>query len=322
MSTWLGPLRFDMFVTCSPGEHESIRGSGNNYPYTDREVRLNGLPRHDRLLERVRARKRETGNASSGDSIDRTILVFPTWRGGRFEEETRGLTTAECLKVFAETEYAHAWRSVLRNQELKRQLQRFGWRLKFMPHANIAPYLSALDIPDSVEVIAMQEQAVQPTLIGARALLTDYSSMAFEMALLRRPTFYYQFDRDRFYGGDHNWRPGYFDYGNDGFGPVLCTEAKLIEELSRYMAANGSIAEKYSLRMSNAMPLDDGRACERTFEALLTLQRGWPQSRNASRSSSTSGVPRVQALLHEARSPIATSKWDDRYAARESKSIS
>lgn len=38
------------------------------------------------------------------------------------------------------------------------------------------------------------------------------------MAALHRPVVYYRFDPERFYGGDHHCRDGYFRDETDGFG--------------------------------------------------------------------------------------------------------
>ena len=51
-------------------------------------------------------------------------------------------------------------------------------------------------------------------------MVTDYSSLGFEMAYLERPVVYFQFDQDTFFNGAHAYRQGTWRYERDGFGPV------------------------------------------------------------------------------------------------------
>ncbi|WP_181358883.1 CDP-glycerol glycerophosphotransferase family protein [Pseudothauera lacus] len=267
MSRWLGPRQFDGVVTSGPAEQEAFAGADSGYPYTAREVWMTGMPRYDRLLRLQRDRTVPA----------RTLLVMPTWRGGAFEERTRGMDEAERKRIFATTEYARAWSALLRSTVLHEALAQHGWRLAFMPHLNSLPYADVFDVPPGVEVISVLRTRIQDQLVAAGAFLTDYTSVAFDMALLRKAVFYYQFDREYFFRGGHNWRPGYFDYVRDGFGPVAESEDECVSQVAAFLASGARVAPVYRQRMERAMPLDDERACQRTYEAIAALDR--PRSR-------------------------------------------
>jgi len=266
LSHWLGPCEFDCFVTSSPAEHESIVGDDTPYPYTEREVKRTGLPRHDRLLRY----KRETPE----EDVD-LLLVMPTWRAGLVDERSPGVSQAERTCAFAKSEYATRWRSFLRSDWLQGELERRGMKLAFMPHFNAQQYIEAFDVPGTVTVVIPSSQSIQPVLARSRGLVTDFTSVAFDIALLRRAVFYYQFDREKFFGGDHNWRPGYFDYDRDGFGPVALDAGGLEASLRAYFERGCSVEPKYLERMQRAMPDQDERACERTFQAILATRGRW-----------------------------------------------
>lgn len=259
ISHWLGPKDFDAFMSSSPAEYRSIIEDDSNYPYTAREVKLTGLPRHDRLIGLSRLQ---------GGEIPNRLLVMPTWRGGVFEERVRGLDSAARKAAFTNTEYARKWKSFLHNSNLQRILQDHGWSMAFMPHANSVPYLDFFDPPPTVEVMCSVSSAA---FVSAGAFLTDYTSAAFEVALLRKPVFYYQFDREFFYNGGHNWRPGYFDYDKDGFGPVFLDEDALVGGLRKFLESGAEVAPVYRERMENAMPMQDEDACKRNYECILSL---------------------------------------------------
>lgn len=264
LSHWLGPQNFDCFVTSSPAEHASIVADDTPYPYTDREVRRTGLPRHDRLLR--------IAGALPATEVNR-LLVMPTWRGSLVDERAGARSPAEHLAVFAQSAYATHWRALLANPQLRERALAAGLRLTFVPHPNAEPYLAAFDLPSEVEVVRLSSGVAQQIFARTAVFLTDYTSLAFTFALLRRPVFYYQFDQKDFYSGGHNWRPGYFDYERDGFGPVVKTEAELMAALDQYFGCGRQMDPTYLRRMACAMPDLNEKACERTIEAIKSLGR-------------------------------------------------
>lgn len=264
VSHWLGPGEFDCFITSSPAEHTSVVGDDTAYPYTEREVRCAGLPRHDRLLQIARRMPAAQVNV---------LLVMPTWRSGLVDESR---PEHECIDQFAASDYARHWRALLRNEELHQLVAQHGQRLTFMPHPNAVPYIDTFDLPRHVEFASKATSSVQQVFARSTGFITDYTSVAFDMAVLRRPVCYYQFDRAHFYSGGHNWRIGYFDYERDGFGPVALTEAELLKHLRRYFANDGRVEPEYLARMTKAMPLHDHQACARVFKSILDIRRSVP----------------------------------------------
>lgn len=269
LSHWLGQKEFDCFITSSPDECQSIVEDDSGYPYTAKEVKLTGLPRHQRLV---------TLANRLGMPENKKLLIMPTWRGGAFEENMRGKPVAERLSVFADTEYALCWKSLLHNRRLHAAAQKYGWTIAFMPHMNTLPFISFFQIPDCVEVI---EQINSEQFVKATAFLTDYTSASFEMALIRRPSFYYQFDQDFFLGGGHNWRLGYYDYLRDGFGPIEVEESALMDELEKFFSDPEGFDVRYYENMRRAMPYQDESSCQRVFDSIVALDRPWQHGRSS-----------------------------------------
>lgn len=264
LSHWLSPLEFDCFVTSSPAEHDSIVADGTPYPYTDREVRRTGLPRHDRLFR--------IANQMPSKEVN-LLLVMPTWRASLVDRRALGGNLAELQQKFAASAYARHWRSLMSNEHLHRWVIDRGLKLAFMPHANSLPFVDAFELPDSVQIIDPAESVVQNIFARTALFITDYTSVAFTMAFLRRPVFYYQFDQSDFYQGGHNWRPGYFDYERDGFGPVALSEPMLLDSLRRFFVCGGKMEEIYLKRMAQAMPEQDDLACERVYSAIRGVRK-------------------------------------------------
>jgi hypothetical protein len=263
LAHWLGPREFDCFVTSSPFEHVSVVGDDTGYPYTDREVRRTGLPRHDRLLR---------WSKKWSHDERRLLLVMPTWRGSLIDDRPSECRFSERIAAVAVSNYVRSWRAFLRSEIVHDLMAASGMRMIFLPHANALPYVEAFDLPAHVELRSNGVQSMQELLAKSVLFITDYSSTAFDAAFLRIAVIYYQFDQDDFYRGGHNWRPGYFNYEEDGFGPVAKSELELTVHLTDLLGRGCNPEQRYLSRMEAALPERDGQACERASLSILGLR--------------------------------------------------
>ncbi len=287
VSHWLNPPSFDVFVTASPAEHEAIVGNDTPYVYTGREVHCTGFPRHDRLRRIAREEDRDAR---------KQLLVMPTWRGSLIDERMATKDMADRMAAVARSDYVRNWRAFLNSPELHDCLVRSGWRLVFMPHTNALPFIENFSVPTGCEVRRMADGGVQQSFASAALFVTDYTSVAFDMAFLRRPIVYFQFDRDDFYAGGHNWRPGYFDYDRDGFGPVTFNLRDAVGAVIELIERDGRPNDVLRARMVNAMPGADELACRRVFASIAGTSHVWQRSRVEPANSCTAMVEQGEAV--------------------------
>jgi CDP-glycerol glycerophosphotransferase (TagB/SpsB family) len=100
-------------------------------------------------------------------------------------------------------------------------------------------------------------------------LITDYSSVFFDVAYLRKPIVYYQFDKEEF--RQYHYHKGYFEYERNGFGPVCETLEALVDAIYS-IADNGfAMADKYIQRVKACYEMEDTDNCKRTFDAISSL---------------------------------------------------
>lgn len=261
-ANWFNEQRFDLIVVSNAREHATMVEDNSPYGYTSRHVCLTGLARHDRLValrDRFPANQRDY------------VVIMPTWRASLQHAESSSAGAAS----IGETDYVKNWRKLLHNERLRDALSANGKELVFFPHPNLVPYLDLFDVPSWVHTATKPTTSFQQVFLRASILVTDYSSVAFEMAILRRPVLYFQFDRDVFYLGEHNWRQAeHFDFERDGFGPIVTTAEDAVLEIEEMLCRQGDAEPKYLERMKAAAPLDDALACERTFEAIRGLGKG------------------------------------------------
>lgn len=295
LSSWLNDKHIDCFVTASTAEHDSIIASGGPYKFTEHEMVLTGLPRHDAL-------------GAGAPRPERTILVMPTWRQSLVGSTLSKSAIRQINPAFYASDFANAWKRFLHSPRLRELMADHDYRVIFFPHANLTPYLEWFAAPDHIEMVSHAHGSIQQAFRRAAVMITDYSSAAFDMAYLRRAVIYYQFDREMTFSGGHTTRRGYFDYDRDGFGPACRTEEDLFTALDAVLERGGAAPEHVD-RMERVFAYRDGQACRRTLDAILALDE--PQHprdqqrrlrRDAARMASEAGAwQRAQALWETVR---------------------
>lgn len=174
---------------------------------------------------------------------------------------------------FGKTSYLNHWKNFLHSERLEILSKVHGYKVLFSPHANIQPYLDIFDMPDYIETLTHSKGSIQSLFQRASILITDYSSVAFEMGILQKEVIYYQFDHIKVLGGGHTFKKGYFDYVKDGFGPVCYTEIDILKALEQFFNDEGKVEEKYMKRMRDFFMFHDTNNCKRSFEAIQNLNK-------------------------------------------------
>jgi glycosyltransferase involved in cell wall biosynthesis len=264
ISRWLNLKKIDLFVTSTPGEHESIVGDDSPYAFTTYEVKMTGLARFDRLLE--------LGNKIAPEQR-KYILVCPTWRQWLSQPKEIGSHRRTVTEMFFDSEFAQQWLGFLRDERLRALAERSGLTIGFLPHPNLQAALADLDLPSYVKPLSFEGQDVQEMFAEAAVVVTDYSSMAFNAGYIERPVVYFQFDAALVLGGGHTGRYGYYDYRDDGFGPVAETIDATVDAVEQTLANGRAPAPEYLKRIRETFPQRDGRCCERTVAAIEALDR-------------------------------------------------
>lgn len=260
LSNWLNSKPIDCFITSTHAEFQSIAGEGP-YKFTQKDVVLAGLARHDNLKD------------ISGET-DNIILITPTWRSNLVGASTGTGNEREFNQNFSKTLYAESWRGILHSDELKRLSEIYGYQIVFFPHANIQPYISTFETPDYITIKSHTAgESIQALLSRASIVVTDYSSIVFDVATLDRAVVYFQFDSHETFNGGHIYRPGYFDYHKDGFGPVCENPDEVIRSLEEILNNEGRPNAHYLKRMRDTFAFDDTNSCQRTYKAIDKLEQ-------------------------------------------------
>ena len=263
ISSWFNAKKnLQCVVATTRSEYQSLVENDSFYKLTEKEVILAGFPRHDALL-------------SSNKASSNIILIMPTWRQNIMGEVSGQGNMRAINENFMSTNYAQHWYDVLHSNRLEQLAKEYNYKIIFAPHANIEPYISMFDTPNHIEIwqATTATTSMQQLFQQSKLMITDYSSVAFEMGVLNKPVLYYQFDQKEVFSGGHITQRGYFSYENDGFGPVVTEKDELLLELGKVLRNNGEPLEPYATRIQNTFAYRDTNNCKRVYEAILELDR-------------------------------------------------
>jgi hypothetical protein len=252
LSRWLNPKRIWMFVTSTVDEFVSVAATDSPYTYSTKETKLTELPRFDALLA-----------AAAQVQAPDLLLVCPTWRHWLVRPSAAGLQEREVSEAFHESEFVTEWMRLLNDPGLHDSARAAGLTVALLPHPNLDTAFAAEALPPSVLRMSYDTDDVRRIFARSAAAITDYSSVAFNLAYLGRPTAYFQFDRDRVLGGGHVGRAGYFTYEDLGFGPVCTRSDEVVAALPGLLDERTPESQLYRDRARAAFPFRDGQACAR-----------------------------------------------------------
>ncbi|EAJ7825716.1 bifunctional glycosyltransferase/CDP-glycerol:glycerophosphate glycerophosphotransferase [Campylobacter coli] len=241
LSRWLNQRKIDTFITSTKAEYESIAGDFNHYKFSTKEVVLTGLARWDALI------KNNILNTKQ-------ILIMPTWReylSGKVQKYGARARNPEFVKSL----YFQKWQEFLCSKELEKLAVQCGYSIVFIPHPQVRMYLEDFNLPSYI--ITSYKESMQELFCKSSLMITDYSSVAFEMAVLKKPVLYYQFDKDEFFA-KHSYTQGYFDYERDGFGEVYFNYNQLLYYLKDILS--------YNDKRSNSCILINQNICKDIFK--------------------------------------------------------
>ena len=222
-----------LIATVSDMERESFLNEG--YNYDESIIPVLGFPRFDNLT-----------NADE----KKQVLFMPTWRLQLENEE-----------LFLNSDYFNSLNGLLNSNKLHKLLNKYGYKLVFKPHAELMRYIDLIDICDGVYLSL--DDSYQDLFKDSSLLITDYSSVFFDFAYLKKPVIYYQT------GDDYHYGKSYFDYESMGFGEVIEDEDALIEKIEDYLENDCVMEDAFKENVGKFFKFIDRNNCERVYNWIL-----------------------------------------------------
>ena len=163
----------DLFVVTSDFEKKIIE---DYFGYAEDEIVNSGFARWDVLEDK-----------SEGL---REILIMPTWRAW-LENVT--------LEEFKESDYFHNYMELLNSPRFHSFLEKNDLLANFYLHSKFREFIQDFSVEsDRIRLIVFGEEPANELMMRCKMLVTDYSSVCWDVFYLDKPVVFFQFDRDKY----------------------------------------------------------------------------------------------------------------------------
>ena len=232
----------DLFICGAKPEYDYVK---EHFHYVGNEVVYTGLARYDALHD---------------FTVKKQILIMPTWR-----------TWLENLgDELKDSEYFQQWNQVISDSGFIQAAEEAGYRILLYPHPHMQRHRALFSAGgDNVIIADERDYDIQTLLKESALLITDFSSVFFDFAYMRKPMLFFHFDKER-HAAEH-YHKGYFDYERDGFGKETFTAPALIEAVKEMLAQGVALSEDFSRRIDRFFPLFDKNNCDRIYREIEKL---------------------------------------------------
>lgn len=207
-----------------------------------------GYPRNDCLKAPDRQERAAAVRKRLGIPASRTLILYaPTWRDDEYYE-------------------AGSYKFELRlNLEKMRQELGDGYAVLLRTHYLIAQNLR-LDGLDGFAYNVSAYDDISELYLISDLCITDYSSVFFDYANLRRPILFYVYDMDKY---RDVLRGFYINMETEVPGPLLYTTEEVIDAIRNIDRVTKQYKERYNQFYERFCSLDDGHASERAVRAVF-----------------------------------------------------
>ena len=248
-SLYYNCTKVKMFLTTAQPEYDYIK---EKFGYPEGIVQYLGFPRFDGLHD---------------DITDKDmILVMPTWRtyihkAGPMIEGAENVETQN----FLDSDFYRHWKNFLNSKELDEFLVKNNKFLYFYPHREMQPFIQHFKAKSKNIIIAKQEDNdVQTLLKKCSLIITDYSSVVFDVAYQYKPIICYQFDKELFEKGQY--AKGYFDWETSKLLKQTTNLNGLLKLIRQVHRNKYQIDEETKQAIDEFFPIRDNKNCERVYE--------------------------------------------------------
>jgi CDP-glycerol glycerophosphotransferase (TagB/SpsB family) len=236
----------DLFVVSSEQEKKIIV---NNFGYMKNEVIVTGLSRWDVLKDKT----------IENNVIN--IMLMPTWRSWMDDIPE---------EKFIETDYYKNYLAFLHSESLLKLLDENDVYLQFYIHPKFKLYIDQFNSSNHrVKIIPYGEMKVNELLMNAKLLITDYSSVAWDMYYQKKPIVFYQFDLEDYL----KYQGSYLDMDKELFGDRALKQADLEKLIQKYIYNNFQEDRKYADMRKNLLKYTDNNNSKRIFDEILSNKK-------------------------------------------------
>ncbi|MCM2675734.1 CDP-glycerol glycerophosphotransferase family protein [Alkalicoccobacillus plakortidis] len=210
-----------------------------------------GYPRNDDLMNRNNKADIITLKQKHGLPEGKKVILYaPTWRDHEYYEPGKYKFKLQLDLDLLKKEIGHDYIVILRMHSFVSEMFEIDQYQDF-----VFDYSKGIDITD--------------LYLMSDILITDYSSVFFDYAILKRPIFFFTYDIELYRG---KIRGFYFDLEKEAPGPLVMNTNQIVEEIKKIEGLDNKNDQFYKGFLERFCYLDDGRSAAKTVEEIFALK--------------------------------------------------
>ena len=214
----------------------------DNFGYEPAEIANTGFARWDVLKD--------------CSQENHNILIMPTWRNW---------LDSVSDEAFESSAYFRNYMQLLNSERFSEILEKYDLQIYFYLHAKFQSHLKTFHIAsDRINVLSFGDTPVNEMLMKCRMLITDYSSVCWDMLYQNKPTLFYQFDLDQ-YNEAHG---SYIDMHKDLFGDRAETSSELFDLIEKAAEHDFALKPAYARQRSEYFQFKDQQHSRQICKAI------------------------------------------------------
>ena len=235
----------DLFVVTSDFEKKIVE---DYFGYAEDEIVNSGFARWDVLEDK-----------SEGL---REILIMPTWRAW-LENVT--------LEEFKESDYFHNYMALLNSPRFHSFLEKNDLLANFYLHSKFREFIQDFSVEsDRIRLIVFGEEPANELMMRCKMLVTDYSSVCWDVFYLDKPVVFFQFDRDKYMEAHGS----YLDMDRELFGDCAQDVDGLLTYMERCADDHFVVRPEYEKMQKSFYKYFDDQNSRRICDAIV---KKWPR---------------------------------------------
>lgn len=184
---------------------------------------------------------------------DKLILLMPTWRSWLEEVSDED---------FLKSEYYKNYSSLLQSERLDAILEKNDARMIFYIHPKFAGYLKNFKkTGERITLVPFGQKPLNEIMKKCHLLITDYSSVCWDVYYQKKPVIFYQFDLDHY----NNAHGSYIDMENELFGRHAYEKEELIDNIEDCINKDFALLPDDEKNHNHYFEYIDDKNSERTY---------------------------------------------------------
>ena len=247
----------DIIAISTKKEYKSLISP--EYKYKKNNIILTGISRFDNLEHYKRMNLNED---------NRIILVMPTWRINIKGNKDSSIYEIVHSDFFKSTTFFDFYNNLINDERIINIMKLYNYTGVFCLHPNFAAQW--IDFKNNQQFQIEKKCNFQKLIIKGSLLVTDYSSIFFDFAYLKKPIIYTHFDYEEY--RLNQYPEGFFNYKRDGFGPIYYTFNDTVSAIIESVKNHCKIKKKYLRKIIKFFSFSDKNNNDRIYKELSKIE--------------------------------------------------